>query len=140
LSSTTSRCRLATCSARRSLSDLPRTSGTASDAFAVLQRREVDEPDAVGERAEVLARQLLGEARLAAATDAAERDQARVGEQPGAIGERGLAADEPAPRLRQVGARRGRLLGSGLRRCIGPGRSGEPIATPRHRRDHARAE
>ena len=56
------------------------------DAIAVLHRRQIDEPDAVGKGIELLARQLLRQPRLAAAADPAQRDQARGREQPGAVG------------------------------------------------------
>ena len=93
------------------------------DPLAVLERRQVDEPDAVGEGVELLARQLLRQPRLAAAADPAQRDQARVAEQPRAVGERGFAADEAGPRLRQVVWRDRRLRRAGRRRGgVGAGR------------------
>ena len=42
------------------------------------ERREVDEPHAVGKRAERAVRKLAGEARLAASADAGEREQPRL--------------------------------------------------------------
>ena len=58
-------------------------------------------------RRELLLRELQRQARLAAAADAGQRQQARVdGSSRAQVGERRLAADEAGARLRQVVARR----------------------------------
>ena len=44
-------------------------------ALDILQRRQIDEPHTIGKRRKFLQPQLLGEARLAAAADARQRQQ-----------------------------------------------------------------
>ena len=84
--------------------------------FGVLQRREVDEPHAVGECGPLLLRELQRQARLAAAADAGQRQQPRRRQQAREIGQRRLAPDEAGARLRQVVAQRRRPKARGHRR------------------------
>ena len=68
--------------------------------------------------------------------------QSRMREQPGAVGQRGLAADEAGARLRQVVARviAGGAAPAGAASAPARTRRRESITAPRHGRDHAGAE
>ena len=113
LSSTSSVRRAARCASSRSISGVSPASRRPSTAaqvattrVGILQRREVDEPDTVGKRLELLSRELQRQARLAAAADAGQRQQPRLRHEARQVGQRCVATDEARARLRQVVVRR----------------------------------
>ena len=109
----------------------------AGDAFCTLQRREVDEPNAIGEGLHVLLRELQRQARLAAAADAGQREQARVAQQLRALRQLARAADEVRARLRQV-VRHAVVWCGSLRRVLDA--RDELVAPAGDGRDHALTE
>jgi hypothetical protein len=80
----------------------------------IAQRRQVDEEDGVRPVGERAPRRLEREPRLADAADAGQGDEARLGQQPGDVGELALPADEARERRRQSLSLRGRGRGRGL--------------------------
>ena len=110
-------------------------------SFGFTDRRQVDEPRAVGEIAQPALRALQRQARLAATADAGERQQPGLRQQPFEIGQRGRRADEARALLRQVVRRLRRSRRSGrpmARRWVE--RRGELVAPPGHGGDHVRTE
>ena len=66
------------------------------------ERREFDEPHAVAEAVEQIGRDLQGEARLADAARADQRDETMLLDQRGDFGDLRLAADEGRDLQRQI--------------------------------------
>jgi hypothetical protein len=74
-------------------------------ARRVLQRREIDEPDAVRKLMALLLRQLQRQPRLAATADTGQRQKPRVLQQARAVRQRRFATDKAGSLLREVGGR-----------------------------------
>jgi hypothetical protein len=86
----------------RLLAHAERLRRLADDEPGVADRREVEEPDAVGKFVDLLGGGLQREARLAEPAHAEQREQARRAEQAPHLRELALAADERGRLVRQV--------------------------------------